>query len=57
MKQKQKVSNIAIIILTYVLKCLSRILQLRVGYYVRPNTLEYSAEYSKQSKSNFRFIG
>ena len=48
-------NNIAIIILTYVLKCLGRILQLRVAYYVRPNTLEYLAEYSKQSKINFGF--
>ena len=41
---------------TYLLKRLGRILQLRVGYYIRPNTLEFSAEYSEQNESNFRFI-
>ena len=33
-----------------------RILQFRVCYYVQPNTLEYSAEYSKQNDSIFRCI-
>ena len=42
---------------TYLLKGLGRILQLQVCYYVRPNTLEFSAEYTEQNESNFRFVG
>ena len=42
---------------TYLLKGLGRILQLQVGYYIRPNTLEFSAEYTEQNESNFRFVG
>ena len=42
---------------TYLLKRFGRIFQLLVGYYARPNTLEFSPEYTEQNESNFRFVG
>ena len=42
---------------TYLLKHLRGIFQLWVGYHVWPNTIEYTADYSKQNGTDFRFIG
>ena len=35
---------------------LMRIYQLQVGCHIRPNTIEYTVDYSKQNKTGSRFI-
>ena len=42
---------------TYLLEPLRGIFQLRVGCHAWPNTTEYTADYSKQNETDFRFIG
>ena len=42
---------------TYLLETLREIFQLQVGCHAWPNAIEYTANYSKQNKTDFRFIG